>query len=107
MPTANHPVSRMETGMTTTQRSLGAMTALMIAAATNAQSAPSPTAAVTIVLVHGALIDGSSWRAGYDVLPRYGYRVSIGQPPLNGHNEGVPATKPVLHQQEGTGLPDG
>jgi len=52
----------METGMTTTQRFLGAMTALMIAASTNAQSAPSPTAALTIVLVHGALIDGSSWR---------------------------------------------
>ena len=48
--------------MTMTQRFLGAMTALMIAASTNAQSAPSPTAAVTIVLVHGALIDGSSWR---------------------------------------------
>jgi len=62
MPTADHRAPTMETGMTTTQRFLGAMTALMIAASTNAQSAPSPTAALTIVLVHGALIDGSSWR---------------------------------------------
>jgi hypothetical protein len=50
----------METGMTTTQRVLAAMTALMIAASTNAQSVPSPKAAVNIILVHGALIDGSS-----------------------------------------------
>ncbi len=87
--------------MTTTQRFLGAMTALMIAASTNAQSAPSPTAAVTIVLVHGALIDGSSWRGVYDVLTRDGYRVSIVQPPLTGLDEDVAATKRVLDQQDG------
>jgi len=77
------------------------MTALMIAASTNAQSAPSPTAAVTIVLVHGALIDGSSWRGVYDVLTRDGYRVSIVQPPLTGLDEDVAATKRVLDQQDG------
>src|SRR5260370_10638600 len=101
MPTADHPAPRMETGMTTTQRFLGAMTALMIAASTNAQSAPSPTAAVTIVLVHGALIDGSSWRGVYDVLTRDGYRVSIVQQPLTGLDEDVAATKRVLDQQDG------
>ena len=46
--------------MKTTQTFLGAVMAAMIAASTNAQSVSSPTAAVTIVLVHGALIDGSS-----------------------------------------------
>src|SRR5438132_983710 len=101
MPAANHSASRMETGMTTTQRFLGAMTALMIAASTNAQPAPSPTAAVTIVLVHGALIDGSSWRGVYDVLTRDGYRVSIVQQPLTGLDEDVAATKRVLDQQDG------
>jgi len=39
---------------------------LMMAASTGAQSARSPRAAVTIGLVHGALIDGSSWRGVYD-----------------------------------------
>ena len=87
--------------MTTTQRLLGAMMALMIAASTNAQSAPSPTAAVTIVLVHGALIDGSSWRGVYDVLTKDGYRVSIVQPPLTGLEEDVAATRRVLDQQDG------
>ena len=84
--------------MTTTQRFLGAMTALMIAASTNAQSAPSPIADVTIVLVHGALIDGSSWRGVYDVLTRDGYRVSIAQPPLTGLEEDVAAIQRVIDQ---------
>jgi len=69
--------------MTTTQWFLGAVMALMITASTNAQSAPSLIADVTIVLVHGALIDGSSWRGVYDVLTKDGYRVSIVQPPLD------------------------
>jgi pimeloyl-ACP methyl ester carboxylesterase len=87
--------------MTTTQRFRGALTALVIAASTNAQSAPSPTVAVTIVLVHGALIDGSSWRGVYDMLTRDGYRVSIVQEPLTGFDEDVAATKRVLDQQDG------
>jgi pimeloyl-ACP methyl ester carboxylesterase len=77
------------------------MMALMIAAATNAQSAQSPRAALTIVLVHGALIDGSSWRGVYDVLTKDGYRVSIVQPPLTGLEEDVAATKRVLDQVDG------
>jgi pimeloyl-ACP methyl ester carboxylesterase len=91
----------METGMTTTRRFLGAMAALLIAANTNSQSAPSPAAAVSIVLVHGALIDGSSWRGVYDVLTRDGYRVSIVQQPLTGFDDDVAATKRVLDQQDG------
>ncbi len=87
--------------MTTTQRLLRAMTALLIAASTNVQSAPSPAAAATIVLVHGALIDGSSWRGVYDVLTRDGYRVSIVQQPLTGLDEDVAATRCVLDQQDG------
>jgi pimeloyl-ACP methyl ester carboxylesterase len=91
----------LETGMTATKKILGAMAALTIAASTNAQSAPSPIADVTIVLVHGALIDGSSWRGVYDVLTKDGYRVSIVQPPLTGLDEDVAATKRVIDQQDG------
>ena len=87
--------------MTTTQEIFAAIAALMIALSANAQPAPSPTAAVTIVLVHGALIDGSSWRGVYDVLTRDGYRVSIVQQPLTGLDEDVAATKRVLDQQDG------
>jgi pimeloyl-ACP methyl ester carboxylesterase len=91
----------LETGMTTTKKILGAMAALTIAASTDAQSAASPTAAVTIVLVHGALIDGSTWRGVYDVLTGDGYRVCIVQQPLTGLDEDIAATKRVLDQQDG------
>ncbi len=87
--------------MTRTQGFLRALTALMIAASANAHSAPSPTAAVSIVLVHGALIDGSSWRGVYEVLIRDGYRVSIVQQPLTGLDEDVAATRRVLDQLDG------
>lgn len=87
--------------MTMTRRLIGVMTGLMIAVNTNAQPAPSPTSTVSIVLVHGALIDGSSWRGVYDVLTRDGYRVSIVQQPLTGLDEDVAATKRVLDQQDG------
>ena len=88
--------------MTMTQKFLAALTALIIAASTNALSAQPPAAAVSIVLVHGALIDGSSWRGVYDVLTRDGYRVSIVQQPLTGFDEDVAATKRVLDQQDGS-----
>ena len=87
--------------MTTTRRFLAAMAALVIAAGTNVQSAPSPAAAVTIVLVHGALIDGSSWRGVYDVLTRDGYRVRVVQQPLTGLDEDVAATRRVLDELDG------
>src|ERR1700733_15833096 len=87
--------------MTTIQRFPLAMTALIVAAMSSAQSAPSPIANVTIVLVHGALIDGSSWRGVYEVLTKDGYRVSIVQPPLTGLDEDVAATQRVLDQQDG------
>src|SRR6266403_830605 len=89
-----------ESGMTTIQKVLGAMMALLIGAGTNAQSAP-PIVDTTIVLVHGALIDGSSWRGVFDVLTRDGYRVSIVQPPLTGLEEDVAATQRVIDQQDG------
>jgi pimeloyl-ACP methyl ester carboxylesterase len=87
--------------MTTTQRFLGATMALVIAASASAQSPPSPTGPLTIVLVHGALIDGSSWRGVFDVLTRDGYHVSVAQPPLTGLEEDVAATRRVIDQLDG------
>jgi pimeloyl-ACP methyl ester carboxylesterase len=90
----------METGMTA-QKSLVAMTALVIAASASAQSPPSPTGPVTIVLVHGALIDGSSWRGVFDVLTRDGYHVSVAQSPLSGLEEDVAAKRRLIDQLDG------
>jgi pimeloyl-ACP methyl ester carboxylesterase len=87
--------------MSTAPKFLAATMALTFALSTAAQSASAAVADVSIVLVHGALIDGSSWRGVYDVLAKDGYRVSIVQPPLSGLDADVAATKRVLDQQQG------
>ncbi len=84
---------KREIGIMTIKMLFVAMTALVIAASTSAQLVPLPRAPVSIVLVHGALIDGLSWRGVYDVLTRDGYLVSIVQQPLTGLDKDVPATR--------------
>ena len=54
-----------------------------------------------IVIVHGAFVDGSGWRAVHDILAKDGYRVSIVQEPLTGLADDVAATKRVLDLQDG------
>jgi len=66
-----------------------------------AVTAPALAEARNIVLVHGALVDGSGWRGVYDILTRAGYNVSIIQQPLTGLDQDVAATKSVLDQQDG------
>jgi pimeloyl-ACP methyl ester carboxylesterase len=88
--------------MTKTCIPLAAAAALLIASGAAAQAAPATAAAVkNIVLVHGALVDGSGWRSVYDILTKDGYRVSIVQEPLTGLAEDVAATQRVLDQQDG------
>ena len=58
-------------------------------------------AARNIVIVHGAFVDGSGWRAVHDTLEKDGYRVSIVQEPLTGLADDVAATKRVLDLQDG------
>lgn len=79
--------------------SLCMMTALLACFGAPAHAAAQPKP--SIVLVHGALIDGSAWRGVYDVLTRDGYHVSIVQQPLTGLDEDVAATRRVLDQQSG------
>lgn len=83
------------------QKILWILAAMLVASGASAQSAQLPKQKASIVLVHGALIDGSSWRGVYDVLTRDGYRVSIVQQPLTGFDEDVAATQRVLDQQDG------
>jgi pimeloyl-ACP methyl ester carboxylesterase len=79
-----------------------AAAALLIASGAAAQAGSASSAAVkNIVLVHGALVDGSGWRGVYDILTKDGYRVSIVQEPLTGLEEDVAATKRILDQQDG------
>ena len=74
--------------------------ALAFAAAGPTQAAPEP-AAKNIVLVHGAFVDGSGWKAVADILARDGYTVSIAQPPETSLEDDVAATRRVLDRQDG------
>jgi pimeloyl-ACP methyl ester carboxylesterase len=76
-----------------------AITALLCA--TTLHAATPPESKPSIVLVHGALIDGSAWRGVYDALVHDGYHVSIVQQPLTGLDQDVAATRRVLDQQPG------
>lgn len=67
----------------------------------SALAAPAFAEARNVVLVHGALVDGSGWRGVYDILTRDGYKVSIVQQPLTGLDQDVAATKRVLDRQDG------
>lgn len=51
---------------------------------------------MNIVLVHGAFVDGSTWRAVYDVLVGEGHRVAVVQTPNLSLSGDVEATRRVL-----------
>src|SRR5207344_1556748 len=57
-----------------------------------------------IVLVHGAWVDGSGWRAVSDILTKKGYRVTMVQEPETSFPADVAATKRVLESQDGPTL---
>lgn len=54
-----------------------------------------------IVLVHGANMDGSAWRAVYDRLTADGYEVAVVQLPLTSVEADVAATRRVLETVTG------
>ncbi|WAJ28950.1 alpha/beta fold hydrolase [Antarcticirhabdus aurantiaca] len=76
-----------------------AFAAMLLSSA--ALAAPAFAQAKNVVLVHGALVDGSGWRGVYDILKRDGYTVSVVQQPLTGLDQDVAATKRVLERQDG------
>lgn len=72
----------------------------LAAAATTAQAEPIKN----IVLVHGAWVDGSGWRAVYNILTKEGFNVSMVQEPETSFAADVAATKRVLDLQNGPTL---
>src|SRR5438477_2654449 len=91
--------------MTPTTRIL--IAALMVtgfASSLSGQSANppiSPSAHPTIVLVHGAFADGSSWSKVIPILQRDGYTVIAVQNPLTSFAADVETTKRVVDAQKG------
>ncbi len=57
-----------------------------------------------VVIVHGALADGSGWRKVYDLLTAKGYKVTIVQPPMTSLQDDVDATKRILNLQDGPSI---
>nr|WP_245303789.1 alpha/beta hydrolase [Pseudorhodoplanes sinuspersici] len=54
-----------------------------------------------VVIVHGALADGSGWRKVFDLLTAKGYKVTVVQPPMTSLQADVEATKRILDLQDG------
>ena len=75
--------------------------ALMLAMGVTMAHAEPATGAKDIVIVHGALADGSGWRGVYDILTKDGFHVTIVQEPLTGLAEDVAATTRIVDQQTG------
>lgn len=59
------------------------------------------TSTTSVVLVHGAFVDGSGWQRVYDILVADGYRVSVVQNPTVSLEDDVVATRLVLDAQDG------
>lgn len=71
------------------------------AASLGAQRVADQQAVRNVLLVHGAFVDGSGWRAVYNDLTARGYRVTIVQNPLTSLEDDVAATKRALAAQSG------
>jgi pimeloyl-ACP methyl ester carboxylesterase len=56
---------------------------------------------VNIVLVHGAVVDGSSWRAVYDLLTADGYHVAVVQNPTLSLPGDVTSTRLIIDGRDG------
>src|SRR2546421_11384618 len=83
--------------MTRTTRILFAV----LAGLAGSLGAQSPAAKPTIVLVHGAFADGSSWSRVIPILQRDGYSVIAVQNPLTSLAADVETTKRVVDAQTG------
>lgn len=59
------------------------------------------SAIISIVLVHGAFVDGSGWEPVYHLLRQQGYQVSIVQHPTTSLGDDVAVTRRVIAQQAG------
>jgi pimeloyl-ACP methyl ester carboxylesterase len=89
--------------MTQVARLLAAVSLAVLAFPTFGHAKP-VNAVKNIVLVHGAFVDGSGWKAVSDILTAAGYSVSIVQPPETSLDDDIAATNRVLDQQDGPAI---
>jgi pimeloyl-ACP methyl ester carboxylesterase len=77
------------------------MTAAHAAGTASTEAGASGSGKPSIVLVHGAFADGSSWARVIPQLQKDGYEVTAVQIPLTGYAEDVATTKRVIAAQPG------
>ncbi|KQS88097.1 MULTISPECIES: alpha/beta fold hydrolase [unclassified Rhizobium] len=78
------------------------ISALAIAFATSVIAYAAQAAEVrNIVIVHGALADGSGWRKATEILEKRGFNVTIVQQPITSLADDIAATNRVLDLQQG------
>lgn len=80
---------------------------LLVSVLTFALSGFAPAQAARIrnvVIVHGALADGSGWRKVYDLLTARDYKVTIVQQPMTSLQDDVQATRRILDLQDGPSI---
>jgi pimeloyl-ACP methyl ester carboxylesterase len=78
---------------------------LAIAAAASMAAFSAHAATVkNIVIVHGALADGSGWRDATKILEKRGFNVTIVQEPITSLADDVAATQRILDLQDGATL---
>ena len=87
--------------MTRRPLAAGALAAALTQAAAPVAADLPAGVAPNVVLVHGAVLDGSTWRAVHDLLVADGLRVTVAQLPLSGLMDDVAAVRAVLDRQDG------
>ncbi|GLK79166.1 alpha/beta fold hydrolase [Methylopila turkensis] len=85
--------------MGTTQLALSLAGGALLAMAAIAPAYSQPIQ--NVVIVHGALADGSGWRRVHDLLKAKGFKVTVVQPPMTSLKDDVAASKRILDLQDG------
>jgi pimeloyl-ACP methyl ester carboxylesterase len=75
---------------------LASALALSVLTATSGSADAQPAKSTSIVLVHGAFVDGSGWQAVYDLLSKDGYEVLVVQNPTISLEGDVAATERAI-----------
>ncbi|GGC65031.1 alpha/beta fold hydrolase [Undibacterium terreum] len=80
---------------------LAAAAALAVPALSFAVPNVVPYGAKNVILVHGAYVDGTNWRAIHDQLWLKGYKVTVVQQPNTTLEEDVAVTREAIEAQDG------
>ncbi|MEI4263382.1 alpha/beta fold hydrolase [Roseovarius sp. D0-M9] len=77
------------------------MSSAMAVGVVTAQSGSARADVNNIVLVHGANVDGSTWRDVYDRLTADDYKISVVQMPLTSTEDDIAAAQRIVDVQDG------